>query len=157
MTGHIQGSQTTETRRDAVTILVVDDDRVDVRAIRRSLRKAGMANPVVSVSNGLEALGVLRGERPDVSVDPRRTLVLLDLNMPRMNGIEFLEELRGDPELEATPVLVHTTSEAPEDRAAVARFSVVGYVPKVGPGRGGDATERIRAFLESVTDSPRPH
>lgn len=116
-----------------------------------------MANPVISVPDGLEALGVLRGEHPDVSLDPARTLVLLDLNMPRMNGIEFLEQLRSDPELQATPVLVHTTSEAPEDKAAVARYSVVGYVPKVGPGRSGDTTERIRACLESVVAPPRPH
>ena len=82
------------TRLNTLNILLVEDDEVDVMNVRRAFEKAHIANPVYVAGNGIEALEKLRnGEIPN-----HRRLVLLDLNMPRMNGIEFLKELRRDPQ-----------------------------------------------------------
>jgi len=79
-------------------ILLVEDDQVDVMTIRRAFEKNKILNPLYVASNGIEALAMLREDR----VPRDRRLVLLDLNMPGMNGIEFLRELRADPELRPT-------------------------------------------------------
>jgi CheY-like chemotaxis protein len=114
---------------DSVSILVVDDDRVDTMAIRRSLRELNIANPVTVARDGVEALDCLRGEHGHEKVRSP-LLVLLDLNMPRMGGIEFLEELRADPLLRSTLVFVMTTSSAVEDRTRAYAKNVAGYVLK---------------------------
>ena len=82
---------------DEYTILLVDDDRVDVRAVRRSMRKAGVPNPIVCAPDGIEALRLLRGEVVGVDVDPNRLIVLLDLNMPGKNGFQTLKGIRSLP------------------------------------------------------------
>ena len=107
-------------------ILVVEDDDIDVMNIRRAFEKANLRNPLFHAPDGLTALDMLRGD-----LLPRdRRLVLLDLNMPRMSGIEFLAELRADPELRSTAVVVLTTSDAERDRAAVYDLHVAGYLLK---------------------------
>jgi len=120
---------------DKVTIMVVDDDRVDTMAIRRSLRELNIANPVIAARDGIEALERLRGENGQEKVKPP-FLVLLDLNMPRMGGIEFLDELRADPELHSTLVFVMTTSSAVEDRTRAYAKNVAGYVLKFQQEQG---------------------
>ncbi len=80
---------------NVLNILLVEDDEVDVMNIRRAFKKGNIANPLYVAGNGLEALEMLRREQ----IPSSRRLVLLDLNMPRMNGIEFLRALRADPEL----------------------------------------------------------
>lgn len=117
-----------------VTILLVDDDRVDVMAIKRSFRELKIVNPIIEAHDGLEALEMLRGENGYAKLPPP-DLVLLDLNMPRMGGIEFLEELRGDPELRRTIVFVMTTSAAEEDRVRAYDKNIAGYVVKHRPGQ----------------------
>jgi CheY-like chemotaxis protein len=94
-----------------VTILLVDDDKVDAMAVKRSFRELKIGNPVIEAHNGIEALQHLRGENGYEKVS-EPLLILLDLNMPRMGGIEFLEELRRDPVLHSTLVFVMTTSAA---------------------------------------------
>jgi len=95
-----------------LNVLLVEDDDVDVMNVRRAFKKNHIANPLWVAGNGLEALEILRGDEM-----PRdRRLILLDLNMPRMNGLEFLRELRADPELHGTPVVVLTTSDDERDR-----------------------------------------
>ena len=106
-------------------ILLVDDDDIDVMNVRRAFEKNRMSNPIHVASNGLEALAKLR----DGSVGARR-IVLLDLNMPRMNGIEFLKALRGDPALAATSVVVLTTSNEERDKVEAYAFNVAGYLLK---------------------------
>lgn len=117
-----------------VNILLVDDDELDVKAVKRAFRDLRIANPLFEARDGVEALEVLRGsgDRPAM---PSPRMVLLDLNMPRMGGLEFLTELRQDPELRRTIVFVMTTSSAEEDRVRAYDLNVAGYVLKHSPGR----------------------
>lgn len=107
-------------------ILLVDDDVVDVMNVRRAFQKSHITNPLHVASNGLEALEKLR----DGSIPESRRLVLLDLNMPKMNGIEFLKELRADPALQSTSVVVLTTSNEDRDKVDAYRLNVAGYLLK---------------------------
>ena len=107
-------------------ILLVEDDKVDVMNVRRAFEKSKLSNHIYVASNGLEALEKLRGNELPKS----RRLVLLDLNMPRMNGIEFLHALRSDPELKSTSVVVLTTSNAEKDKVEAYNLTVAGYLLK---------------------------
>ena len=109
-----------------LNILLVEDDEVDVMNVRRAFQKNHIANPLFVAANGVEALELLRGG----SVPRERRMVLLDLNMPQMNGIEFLRELRRDPELHVTPVVVLTTSNDERDRIEAYGLNVAGYLLK---------------------------
>ena len=109
-----------------LNILLVEDDDVDVMNVRRAFQKNHITNPLFVAANGVEALEQLRGG--DIPRD--RRIVLLDLNMPRMNGIEFLRELRRDPELRSTPVVVLTTSNDERDRIEAYDLNVAGYLLK---------------------------
>jgi CheY-like chemotaxis protein len=117
-----------------VNILLVDDDRIDAMALKRSFRTQKIANPIIEAHDGLEALDRLRG-RNGFNKVPQPCLVLLDLNMPRMGGIEFLEEVRSDPELSTLLVFVMSTSSAEEDRTRAYRKNVAGYILKHRPGQ----------------------
>ena len=109
-----------------LNILLVEDDDVDVQNVRRAFEKAHIANPLFVAADGLEALEKLRsGEVPN-----NRRMVLLDLNMPRMNGIEFLRELRKDPQLSAIPVVVLTTSTMDRDKFDAYQLNIAGYLVK---------------------------
>ena len=109
-----------------LNILLVEDDEVDVMTVRRAFEKTHITNPLFVAGNGLEALEKLRsGDIPSY-----RRLVLLDLNMPKMNGIEFLRELRKDPDLSATPVVVLTTSTMDRDKFDAYGFNIAGYLVK---------------------------
>ncbi len=109
-----------------VNILLVEDDEVDVMNVRRAFTKNNIVNPLFVASNGVEALEALRNGH----VPSMRRIVLLDLNMPRMNGIEFLKELRADPGLAPTPVVVLTTSNDERDRVEAYNLNVAGYLVK---------------------------
>ena len=109
-----------------LNILVVEDDEVDVMNVKRAFQKNHIANPLFVAANGVEALERLRsGEIPR-----ERRIVLLDLNMPRMNGIEFLRELRADPDLRSTTVVVLTTSNDERDKVDAYDLNVAGYLLK---------------------------
>jgi CheY-like chemotaxis protein len=109
-----------------LNVLLVEDDEVDVMNVRRAFKKNHIANPLWVAGNGIEALEALRGDQ----MPRERRLVLLDLNMPKMNGIEFLRELRADPELHGTPVVVLTTSDDERDRVEAYNLNVAGYILK---------------------------
>ena len=109
-----------------LNILLVEDDQVDVMNVKRAFEKNRIANPLFVAADGLEGLQKLRsGEMPR-----ERRLVLLDLNMPRMNGIEFLRELRKDPALHHTAVVVLTTSNDEKDKINAYDLNVAGYLLK---------------------------
>lgn len=111
-------------------ILLVEDDKVDVMNVQRAFKKANISNPLYVASNGIEALAILRNESDTVKMPSTRRLILLDLNMPKMGGIEFLEELRKDPNLRPTPVIVLTTSDQERDRVEAYNLNVAGYILK---------------------------
>lgn len=117
-----------------LSILLIDDDDVAREAVQRNLLKSGMTCPIFFAVNGAEGLSALRGEGPDGPL-PRATIVLLDLNMPVMNGFEFLEALRDDPTLRPTVVFVLTTSDGDQDRTRAYHNCIAGYMVKsaVGP------------------------
>jgi CheY-like chemotaxis protein len=123
-----------------VTILLVDDDTVDAMVLKRSFRELKIANPVIEARNGIEALEHLRGQNGRERITSP-CLVLLDLNMPRMDGIEFLGELRDDPSLRRVVVFVMTTSSDKEDRMRAYNKNIAGYVLKHRPGQ---------SFLEPI-------
>lgn len=124
-----------------VNVLLVDDDDVDVMAVKRAFKKAKIANPLHIARDGIEGLSKLRGKDGHSPV-PRPYIIILDLNMPRMDGLEFLNELRADETLHDAVVFVLTTSKADEDRAASYDKNVAGYIVKSDVGEG---------FLKMIT------
>jgi len=114
-----------------INILLVEDDEVDIMNVKRAFTKNRIMNPLYVARNGLQALDMLKGkDGGSPEIPGNRRLILLDINMPKMNGIEFLGELRSVPELAATPVVVLTTSGEDQDRIEAYRFNVAGYILK---------------------------
>ena len=107
-------------------ILLVEDDEVDVMNVRRAFDRNKITNPIYVAENGLEGLRMLR----DGTIPRGRRLVLLDLNMPKMNGIEFLRAVRQDPELVGLSVVVLTTSNEERDKVDAYKLNVAGYLLK---------------------------
>ncbi|MBL4601179.1 MAG: response regulator [Emcibacteraceae bacterium] len=112
-----------------IQILVVEDDDVDIMGIKRAIRKMKIANPLCVANDGIEALEILRGEKKGLSIE-KPTLVLLDLNMPRMGGIEFLQNIRNDDKLRSLIVFVLTTSADERDICAAYEENIAGYIVK---------------------------
>jgi CheY-like chemotaxis protein len=110
----------------ALNILLVDDDEVDVMTVKRAFSKANITNKLYVATDGIEALTLLRSD----GIPQARRLVLLDLNMPRMSGIEVLREIRADPALQAITVVVLTTSNEDRDRVEAYQLNVAGYLLK---------------------------
>ncbi len=131
----------------ALTILLVDDDEVDVMTVKRAFTKANITNKVYVATNGVEALEMLRGDQLPMT----RRIILLDLNMPRMNGIEFLREIRKDPALAHLTVVVLTTSNEDRDRVEAFQLNVAGYLLK--PVTFSDFAE-VMATWGSAGDPP---
>jgi CheY-like chemotaxis protein len=109
-----------------LNILLVEDDQVDVMNVKRAFDKNRITNPLYVATNGLEALEMLRSN----AVPHERRIIMLDLNMPKMTGIEFLRELRADPALSGTPVVVLTTSNDERDKIDAYNLNVAGYLLK---------------------------
>ncbi|MDQ6718829.1 MAG: response regulator [Gemmatimonadota bacterium] len=114
------------TEHRMLNILLVEDVEVDIMNVKRAFQKNKIANPLFVANNGLDALAMLRGGE----IPQERRIILLDLNMPRMNGIEFLRELRKDPKLNLAPVVVLTTSNDEKDKIEAYNLNVAGYLLK---------------------------
>lgn len=106
-------------------ILLVEDDRVDVMTVKRALKELHVTNELLVAGNGEEALSVLRDNNAR-----QPCIILLDLNMPKMNGIEFLRIVKQDSDLKKIPVVVLTTSKDEQDKLASFENSVAGYMIK---------------------------
>lgn len=126
-------SETSSQSAKTLHILLVEDDEIDAEAVKRALAKKRIANPITVASNGLIALDRLRGTNGAEKL-PRPFMILLDLNMPQMNGIEFLQELREDAELHDSIVFVLTTSNADQDKVAAYEKHIAGYIVKSQAG-----------------------
>jgi CheY-like chemotaxis protein len=115
-----------------VNLLLVEDDEVDVQGLKRAFAKSRIGNPITVARDGIEALEFLRGENGRSKLS-KPHLILLDLNMPRMNGLEFLEAIRADEDLKRSIVFMITTSKAEEDKARAYAQNVAGYIVKQDP------------------------
>jgi CheY-like chemotaxis protein len=122
-------------------LLHVEDDNICLMGMARAFVAAKISNPIVFAHDGIEALEILRGTNGRTRLS-HPFLILLDLNMPRMNGIEFLQVIRKDDELKKSIVFVLTTSGADKDKAAAYTLGVAGYILKTNPGN---------AYLETTT------
>ena len=119
----------------ATHILLVEDDEVDAESMRRALRKLNITNPLTHARDGIEALGYLRAQNEHERV-ANPYLIVLDINMPKMNGIEFLEELRSDDAHKNAIVFVLTTSNAERDKIRAYKYNIAGYLLKSKAGKG---------------------
>ena len=106
-------------------ILLVEDDNVDAMTVRRAMKDLNVPNGIIHQLDGEDALEYLRS-----SDNKRPCVILLDLNMPRMNGIDFLKIIKNDDELKKIPVIVMTTSKDERDKMESFEFSVAGYIIK---------------------------
>lgn len=122
-------------------LLHVEDDDLCLMGLNRAFKAARIANPITVAHDGIDALEILRGSDGRRRL-PRPYLILLDLNMPRMDGIEFLTVLRDDQELKKSIVFIMTTSSADEDKVTAYNLGVAGYILKTNPAN---------AFLEATT------
>jgi len=113
-----------------VNILLVEDDEVDIMNVQRAFKKNNILNPLNIAHNGVEALDKLRGSNGEQKISPTPRIILLDINMPKMNGLEFLKELRADQDLHSISVFVMTTSNDDKDRFEAYNYNVAGYVIK---------------------------
>lgn len=131
-------------------ILLVDDDEVDVRAVRRAFKKSGRREVLHVANNGFDALSALRGAPEDPALKGP-LVILLDLNMPMMNGFEFLDALRADPDLKHHVVFVLSTSGEESDMRESYRRQAAGYLMKSEFGAKPEIlTELLSSYLAAV-------
>lgn len=129
-----------------VNLLLVEDDDVDAMGVTRALQRHRIVNPLIRARDGIEALELLRS-----GAVPRPYLILLDLNMPRMGGLELMRELRNDPKLSDSVVFVLTTSKSDEDMTAAYRAHVAGYIVKREIGSSfSDLVTMLDAYWQIV-------
>lgn len=125
-------------------ILLIEDDELDVISVKRSLKKLDILYELHTAYNGKEALDILRGQDPPFRPD----VILLDLNMPRMNGVEFLQALRKDDKLKHLKVFIMTTSGEFVDRATTENLGISGFMIK--PLNYTDNTKRADSMQSFV-------
>lgn len=111
--------------RNAKPVLLVEDDAIDTMTVRRAFKDLKLSNPLAHATNGEEALEYLGNEE-----NPKPCVILLDLNMPRMNGVEFLRAVKADPVLKRIPIIVLTTSRDDRDIIESYKLSAAGYIVK---------------------------
>ena len=130
-------------------ILLVDDDELDVMSVQRSLKKLDMPYELFTAFNGIEALKLLRETSGSSLSECLPDIILLDLNMPKMNGLEFLTILRQDERLKGITVYIMTTSSEQMDRVATDGLGVSGYLIKpLGYGSGYNRVDSMEHFVQ---------
>jgi CheY-like chemotaxis protein len=133
------------------SILLVEDDQMDVMNVQRELRRQNINVPLVHARNGRDALKMLRGEGDETKI-AKPNVVMLDINMPRMNGLELLEILRSDPEFVGLNVFIMTTSDLESERLKAQQLAVSGYIIKPLSfdkfGEGGTSVDGFSLFLD---------
>jgi CheY-like chemotaxis protein len=139
-----------------LNILLVEDDDVDVMNVQRALKRNNATATLYRATNGVEALAMLRSNGHISENDNSRLLILLDLNMPEMGGLEFLKELRADSALHKLSVVILTTSMQDSEIAAAYEYHVAGYIIK--PITFSNFVEKIDALNRywSMSELPAP-
>ena len=126
---------------------------MDVMNVQRELRHHNINVPLIHARNGRDALKMLRGEGDEPKI-AKPSLVMLDINMPRMNGLELLEVLRSDPEFVGLNVFIMTTSDLESDRLKAQQLAVSGYIIKPLSfdtfGEGGTSVDGFSLFLDLI-------
>jgi CheY-like chemotaxis protein len=130
------------------TILLVEDDEIDIKSVKRAFEKLRITNPLDIARNGEEALKYLKDNKTLPGI------ILLDLRMPRMDGIEFLKVMKKDQSLKIIPVVVLTTSKEQEDKIESFNLGIAGYMMK--PVNYMDFVEVIRTIKMYWTLSESP-
>lgn len=134
-----------------VTFIIIEDDEVDAMQLRRVFRQLEVSGKKVFAKDGAEGLELLRGHNGREKVK-KPFIILLDLNMPRMGGLEFLDELRTDTELRNSIVFVLTTSNDRNDRTLAYEKHVSGYIVKTDPNEGIiNAVSMIDSYRQIVS------
>jgi len=139
--------------RQSIKILLVEDDDGHARLIERNLRKVSLINPIERVADGQEALDYLlnQGRFADSETFSRPQLILLDINLPRVDGIEVLERIKQDAHLRPLPVIMLTSTDTQAEIDRCYRAGASGYVAKpVNIGALGEKLSRLGMFLEIV-------
>ena len=132
-----------------MTVFLIDDDDVACEAMERGLNKYDIHFDLITAQDGIEALQVLRHQHPEKKLE-QPFVILLDLNMPRMNGFEFLEALRTDPKLSANVVFILTTSNDDKDRMRAYSKQIAGYIVK---SRTGPQFRKLTNLLTDYRDA----
>jgi CheY-like chemotaxis protein len=112
------------------TILHIEDDDIDSMVMERAFKSLDMPHQIIRARDGIDALNILRGNEVKVKLPSPPDIVIMDLNMPRMNGIEFLEQIRCDEALRHLHVYVITTSDDENDKRQAFKYNVAGYILK---------------------------
>jgi CheY-like chemotaxis protein len=137
--------------RSSKPILLVEDDNVDATTIRRALKDLNVPNGIIHQLDGEDALGYLMS-----SDNKRPCVILLDLNMPRMNGFDFLKIIKNDDELKQIPVIVMTTSKDERDKMDSFEFSVAGYIIKSPDYKKFTESLKIVNLYWTLSELPYP-
>ena len=132
---------TARIKAETVTVFLIEDDDIDAEAIERAFAAAKLANPLIRARNGRDALAMLQQGQV-----PQPCVILLDINMPRMNGHAFLEALRNDKTYKHLIVFILTTSKNDEDKCKAYKKHVAGYMVKE---EVGDEFMRMISMLDS--------
>jgi len=131
---------------DARPILLIEDDRVDVMTVERALRQLKVPNQLIRTSNGEQALEYLKNENNELPC-----VILMDLNMPKMNGMEFLQIIKTQESLKDIPIVVMSTSNEKQDMDAAAKFGIAMYLVK---SLGYEKFVEALSTIEQLWSSP---
>jgi CheY-like chemotaxis protein len=115
--------------KQPISILLVEDDEVDQMVVKRSFRDNKILNPLFCVNNGEEALAILKGDGME-KPDPFPKIILCDLNMPKLGGLELIKKIRNDKDLKILTIFILATSNSEEEIAEAAQQNVAGYIVK---------------------------
>lgn len=140
-------------RTQRIHLLLVEDDDLDVMNVHRALAQASEVASITVARDGVEALKLLRG----AELPMERLVIVIDLRMPRMSGLDMLKELRQDPRLKRIPTVVLTTSDDPHDRDAAFCLGAAGYFVKpAAPGRFRQIMDALRSYWSVAEFAPPP-
>ena len=148
----INCEQTQNRMNSNVSLMLIEDDSMDVMNVERELKKHNINLPIHHARNGREALDMLKA-KGYMNINPMPSVVMLDINMPKMNGFEFLEEIRKDANLKNLNVFIMTTSSEEVDKERANELGVSGYIEKpltftTFGGKNGATIDSFSLFLD---------